>query len=151
MITLTKRNDLNNSTGRKFPLYLWKVICIGSVLSLLLICLTLLFCKLSVFYLDLQALIKSMSMRVNGLEGVNWQCTMCEYNAQNKTNLTNHIEKNHLDQSYHCPKCNKELKSRHALKLHIQRIHDDEPQNCHICAIMFPSRKVLKAHMKSHC
>ena len=100
--------------------------------------------------LDLATLIKSMSMRVQGVEGMKWQCTMCEYNTQNQTNLTNHIEKNHLDQSYLCPKCNKEFKSRHALKLHIQRIHDDEPQNCYICAKIFPSRKALKVHMKSH-
>jgi uncharacterized C2H2 Zn-finger protein len=100
--------------------------------------------------LDLQALIKSMSMRVQGLEGMKWQCTMCEYITQNQTNLTNHIEKNHLNQSYLCPKCNKEFKSRHALKLHIQRIHDDEPQNCYTCAKIFPSRKALRAHMKSH-
>ena len=100
--------------------------------------------------LDLQSLIKSMSMRVQGEEGMMWQCTMCEYNTKNQTNLTNHIEKDHLDQSYFCPKCNKEFKSRHALKLHIHRIHDDEPQNCYVCAKIFPSRKALKVHMKTH-
>ena len=91
-----------------------------------------------------------MSIKVQTEEGMVWQCTMCDYKTQNQTNLTNHIEKNHLDQSYFCPKCSKEFKSRHALKLHIQRIHDDEPQNCYIGAKIFPSRKVLKAHMKTH-
>ena len=99
---------------------------------------------------DLETVIQSMSMRVQGMEGMKWQCTLCEYNTQNQTNLTNHIEKNHMDQSYLCPKCDKEFKSRHALKLHIQRIHDDEPQNCYVCSKIFPSRKTLKTHMKSH-
>ena len=91
-----------------------------------------------------------MSMRAQSIDGMKWYCTMCEYNTQNQTNLTNHIEKTHLDQSYFCPKCCKELKSRHALKLHIQRIHDDEPQNCFICGKIFTSRKSLKMHVKSH-
>ena len=84
------------------------------------------------------------------MEGLRWQCTMCEYIARNQTNLTNHIEKNHLDQTYLCPECNKEFKSRHALKLHLHRIHEDEPQHCNICAKIFPSKKALKSHMKSH-
>ena len=100
-------------------------------------------------FADLQTVIQSMSMRVQSMEGMKWQCTMCEYNTQNRTNLTNHIEKNHMDQSYLCPKCNKEFKSRHALKLHIQRIHDDEP-HCYVCSNIFPSRRALKTHMKSH-
>ena len=75
---------------------------------------------------------------------------MCEYFSANQTNLTNHIEKNHLDQCYYCPKCNKEFKSRHALRIHIQRLHDDEPQNCVVCTATLPSRKALKIHLKSH-
>ena len=101
---------------------------------------------------DLLHVIKSMSMKVRTEDSMGWcwRCTMCDYFSANQTNLTNHIEKNHLDQCYFCPKCSKEFRSRHALKIHIQRLHDDEPQCCVICAKMFPSRKTLKAHVKSH-
>merc|ERR1712059_45595 len=92
----------------------------------------------------------SMSLRVTGENGQMYQCTMCEYLTQNQTNLTNHIEKQHLNQSYFCPKCSKEFRSRHALKIHLHRLHDDEPQLCDICQKMFPSKKTLKQHMKSH-
>ena len=91
-----------------------------------------------------------MKVRTEDSMGWCWRCTMCDYFSANQTNLTNHIEKNHLDQCYFCPKCSKEFRSRHALKIHIQRLHDDEPQCCVICAKMFPSRKTLKAHVKSH-
>ena len=91
-----------------------------------------------------------MKVRTEDSMGWCWRCTMCDYFSANQTNLTNHIEKNHLDQCYFCPKCSKEFRSRHALKIHIQRLHDDEPQCCVICAKIFPSRKTLKAHVKSH-
>jgi len=101
---------------------------------------------------DLAELVRSMSMKVYGENGQRLhQCTMCEYNTANQTNLTNHIEKQHLDQSYICPKCNKELQSSHALKTHLHRIHDDEPQVCERCSKIFPSKKKLRVHMKEQC
>jgi len=101
---------------------------------------------------DLVELCRSMSMKVYGENGQRLhQCTMCEYNTGNQTNMQNHIEKQHLNQSYFCPKCNKELQSSHALKTHLHRIHDDEPQVCERCNKIFPSKKKLRFHMKEQC
>jgi len=100
---------------------------------------------------DLLDVIKSMSMRIQTEDGGHcFRCTMCEYISANQTNLTNHVEKNHLDQCYYCPKCNKEFRSRHAVRIHVQRLHDDEPQTCVICSKILPSRKTMKVHMKNH-
>jgi len=100
---------------------------------------------------DVDEVIRGMSLRVTGESGISqYHCTMCEYMTQSQTNLTNHIEKQHLNQSYFCPECGKELKSRHALKTHIHRIHNEDPQVCQVCQKIFSSKKNLKSHMKTH-
>ena len=53
-----------------------------------------------------------------------WICTMCGKNARDKTNLSQHIEANHIDGVSHpCNVCGKISRSRHALSKHMYTNH----------------------------
>jgi len=96
---------------------------------------------------ELDELISTMSIKHRDEAGsVFWMCVVCQYRNPSMTNLTNHIERNHLDANYTCPKCQKVFRSRHAIKTHIYRLHDDDPQRCTICDLMLASRKLLRTH-----
>ena len=53
-----------------------------------------------------------------------WVCTMCGKNTRDKTNLSQHIEANHIDGVSHpCNACGKVSRSRHALAKHMYTNH----------------------------
>ena len=53
-----------------------------------------------------------------------WICTMCGKNTRDKTNLSQHIEANHIDGVSHpCNACGKVSRSRHALAKHMYTNH----------------------------
>ena len=97
--------------------------------------------------LELDDMISTMSTKLRDESGsVSWMCIVCEYKNPSLTNLTNHVERNHLNATYSCPKCSKVFRSRHAIKTHMYRLHDDDPQKCTICDATVPSRKLLRTH-----
>ena len=71
---------------------------------------------------ELDEQISSMMRKDEGTKG--WTCTMCGKAARDKTNLSQHIEANHIEGASHtCNLCGKVSRSRHSLAFHMYSKH----------------------------
>ena len=52
-------------------------------------------------------------------------CIKCGYARKNVSNVRNHIESRHLNNSVLCPQCDLTSVTRHALTMHFSRKHPD--------------------------
>ena len=53
-----------------------------------------------------------------------WQCNICDWSSQRKSNLYNHVEAKHVNtKGYFCNQCHKFCSTLNALKLHESRYH----------------------------
>ena len=69
---------------------------------------------------ELDEQINSMMLKVDG----KWSCTVCGKVASQKSNMTQHIEANHIEGMTHtCNQCGKPSRSRHALHVHVYSNH----------------------------
>ena len=71
---------------------------------------------------ELDEKINELMRKDEGTKG--WICTMCGKTARDKTNLSQHIEGNHIDGVSHpCNVCGKVSRSRHGLAKHMYTNH----------------------------
>ena len=68
---------------------------------------------------NLDAKIEDMMFRENGL----WHCKMCSKSKVRKTNISSHIETNHLENSIPCNFCEVISRNRPALAKHVRAKH----------------------------
>ena len=59
--------------------------------------------------------------------GYLWQCAICSKIVKSKSNLREHIEGQHQDNTLPCVLCGKLLKSKAALRMHMHRNHKQDP------------------------
>ena len=53
-----------------------------------------------------------------------WKCKICSYRTNNKFNLNNHIESNHIEgASYPCKECGGNYKTMNSLTIHMAKSH----------------------------
>ena len=69
---------------------------------------------------ELDGQIASMTTKTDG----KWSCKVCGKVARDKTNISQHIEANHIEGVSHpCDQCGKVSRSRHALAYHVYASH----------------------------
>ena len=72
---------------------------------------------------ELDEQIYSMMLKVEG----KWSCTACGKIANQKSNMTQHIEANHIEGVTHtCNHCGKTSRSKNALNVHVSRFHNSK-------------------------
>ncbi|GAB0095212.1 zinc finger protein 2 homolog [Sergentomyia squamirostris] len=77
------------------------------------------------------------------------QCNQCGKGFFTKTNLRNHILKDHLNNKFQCEKCGKTLNTKKGLANH-KETHVSTKYTCNICGKQLNTRVTLNQHKKIH-
>ena len=78
------------------------------------------------------------------------QCAKCEFNCNNKKQMTTHIESVHEGRilAYECFICNAKFSRSANLKLHVSSAHEvKNPHKCTLCEDSFSLEQYLVAHI----
>ena len=74
----------------------------------------------------------------------NLECHICKSKFTTKSNLTNHLNRKHLERLYSCPQCGRKVKGRQYLEKHIRK-HFESFQ-CSKCEKVFNCKRNLTKH-----
>ena len=107
---------------------------------------------------------------------IKFPCKQCDYSANYKNLLNNHIEMKHGGQTFRCQLCESEFKAKYYLREHLKRVHkksyycdqcphrarnpallawhketahSDNEINCELCDFICKHKKFLDNHMKT--
>ena len=65
-------------------------------------------------------------------EGVKFDCKLCDYKANRKSNLSQHVKSIHEGIKYDCKLCDYKAKQRNSLTKHVESIHEGFKFECQL-------------------
>jgi len=76
-------------------------------------------------------------------------CNLCNYSAQNRREVEDHIYVFHKGNIYKCDQCQKAFKFRHVMAEHIKNKHSDVMYQCNRCDKLYKRKSHLKEHIEA--
>ena len=65
-------------------------------------------------------------------EGIKFDCKLCDYEANRKSNLSQHVKSIHEGIKYDCKLCDYKAKQRNSLTKHVESIHEGFKFECQL-------------------
>ena len=91
----------------------------------------------------------NFATKADDVENTN-QCTFCDFEADQKDHLENHIETMHKGlKTFQCPQCSFTAGRKYHLERHVKKVHEGlKPYECEICEFSTDRNYRLTEHLK---